>query len=553
MAAATVCLNIESMSIPSAAEPFLILLTGSAFALAILGALVLQHWSERANRVFFIVIVQVFIWTVSYLNELISSSLPGKLFWANIGFIAITFLPVSVLTLTLYFTQRTRHLFAWVFSLSIVPVVTNIVIWTDRFHHLFRIHPRMAFESGLLLLKNDYGVWFYSVHNVYSYGLLAVSLFLLGRSLIGAHSFYKLQTWSLILGISIPMLMDATYILGWSPVFDFNFTPVAFTFSAIVVGMGIRRYRLFNVLPLAKEVIFASIEAGVIIYDLSDRLVDFNPAAGEILNIQVNQIGQPLALTLAENPAVLEQLCCEKPGEQDSHRLAIEIKHAGRVHYYRVVKSPIQSLQTTRVIGYVASLYDVTEQERLYQEVRKLATFDPLTNVYNRRVFEELSEKEIAKIIRQHRSLTMIMLDVDQFKHINDTYGHQAGDESLQEVAQVCLSAIRQSDIFGRFGGDEFIFLLPNTPLSVARRVAERVRKSISQLQMVNPAGNYSVTASLGVGGAALDDDITFEKLFAAADQALYCAKQHGGNMVCYEMTRAEPGPAGPSEAQPAV
>jgi diguanylate cyclase (GGDEF)-like protein len=317
--------------------------------------------------------------------------------------------------------------------------------------------------------------------------------------------------------------------------------------------MGIRRYRLFNVLPLAKEVIFASIEAGVIIYDLSDRLVDFNPAAGEILNIQQNQIGQPLALALAENPAVIEQLCCGKPVEPDSRGLAIEIKNAGRIHYYRVVKSPIQSLQTPRVIGYVASLYDVTEQERLYQEVRKLATFDPLTNVYNRRVFEELSEKEIAKIIRQHRSLTMIMLDVDQFKHINDTYGHQAGDELLQEVAQVCLSAIRQSDIFGRFGGDEFIFLLPNTPLSEARRVAERVRKSISQLQMANPAGNYSVTASLGVGGAALGDGITFEKLFAAADQAMYRAKQHGGNMACYEMIRTEPRPADPSEAQPAV
>jgi len=163
--------------------------------------------------------------------------------------------------------------------------------------------------------------------------------------------------------------------------------------------------------------------------------------------------------------------------------------------------------------------------------VQRLAITDPLTGLYNQRHFSTVAEKELRRACRYGRPLSAIMLDIDRFKRANDTYGHTVGDHLLQEVAQSFRQELRRVDVVGRYGGDEFVVMLPENDLDAARQVAERLRKSIARRQIATPKGSAKITASLGV--AAVDcEETSLEQLLARADQALYAAKQSGRNRV---------------------
>ncbi len=169
--------------------------------------------------------------------------------------------------------------------------------------------------------------------------------------------------------------------------------------------------------------------------------------------------------------------------------------------------------------------------EKALQEVHRLAITDYLTNLYNRRHFSKVGEGEVQRARRYRRSLSAIMLDIDLFKRVNDTYGHTVGDQILQGVAESCLQELRGVDVVGRYGGDEFVILLPENDLAAAKQVAERLRKSISKRRFNTTKGTAKVTASLGV--VTMDsENQTLETLLSRADQALYVAKQKGGNRV---------------------
>jgi diguanylate cyclase (GGDEF)-like protein len=171
------------------------------------------------------------------------------------------------------------------------------------------------------------------------------------------------------------------------------------------------------------------------------------------------------------------------------------------------------------------------QNARRYEEAKHLATHDSLTGVYTRHHFFELAHREYERSLRYQRPLALIMLDLDGLKQINDEYGHQAGDQALQVLAQICKSALRQVDLIGRYGGDEFIILLPETELMKAVRAAERVRERANQAVIQNHQGAVRISVSLGV--AALESDVeSFEALVDRADQAQYAAKENGKNQV---------------------
>jgi len=169
--------------------------------------------------------------------------------------------------------------------------------------------------------------------------------------------------------------------------------------------------------------------------------------------------------------------------------------------------------------------------KKALKDVQRLAITDPLTGLYNQRHFSTVAEKELRRACRYGRPLSAIMLDIDRFKRANDTYGHTVGDHLLQEVAQSFRQELRRVDVVGRYGGDEFVVMLPENDLDAARQVAERLRKSIARRQIATPKGSAKITASLGV--AAVDcEETSLEQLLARADQALYAAKQSGRNRV---------------------
>ncbi len=174
---------------------------------------------------------------------------------------------------------------------------------------------------------------------------------------------------------------------------------------------------------------------------------------------------------------------------------------------------------------------------QLFNEVQTLATTDPLTGLFNRRHFFELAYHELDRARRTRYPVSVIMLDVDHFKQVNDLHGHLIGDQVLQGVAAGCRKFLRAGDVLGRYGGEEFIILLPDTTLDQAAQVAERLRRNLSVMTIENANEQISVTISLGI--ATLDgakDDLGLDMLLSHADQALYTAKQSGRNrVVCWE------------------
>jgi diguanylate cyclase (GGDEF)-like protein len=183
------------------------------------------------------------------------------------------------------------------------------------------------------------------------------------------------------------------------------------------------------------------------------------------------------------------------------------------------------------VMGLAADAAIAIENARLFGAVQQLAVTDSLTGLHNRRHFFELAEHEFQRARRYRRTVSMIMLDIDRFKRVNDAYGHAAGDQVLQALAARCRETLRDIDFMGRYGGEEFVVLLPENDVGGARSAAERLRQCVAEPPIETYRGPVSVTISLGVA-AMTEDCPDVVALLDRADAAMYAAKEAGRNRV---------------------
>jgi diguanylate cyclase (GGDEF)-like protein len=167
------------------------------------------------------------------------------------------------------------------------------------------------------------------------------------------------------------------------------------------------------------------------------------------------------------------------------------------------------------------------------KELERLAQTDPLTGISNRRHFFELAGRELSRGKRSSRPMALLMLDIDKFKKVNDSHGHDIGDEVLKALCKTCLGMIRNIDIFARMGGEEFAIVLPETNKVQAQTIAERIREKLSETSVSLPQGDaVFFTVSIGISSTA-SKDASLDGLLKSADVALYKAKRYGRNRVC--------------------
>ena len=174
---------------------------------------------------------------------------------------------------------------------------------------------------------------------------------------------------------------------------------------------------------------------------------------------------------------------------------------------------------------------DLTEHKMLESRLEMLASTDMLTGLPNRLATMNKAAKEFTRAKRYNRPLSMVMIDVDHFKLINDEHGHSVGDHVLKEVSNICGATLRDSDVLGRIGGEEFILLLPDTPKENAEQVAERMRSRLASSAIRHGEIELTITASFGVASFTPDDG-TPEEMIERADTAMYAAKNGGRNQV---------------------
>ncbi len=212
----------------------------------------------------------------------------------------------------------------------------------------------------------------------------------------------------------------------------------------------------------------------------------------------------------------------------------------GSIHHYKAIYSPIY--KDDKVVGITGVVLDTTaeieitkankELEKVKKELEYLASTDVLTNLYNRRFFNETSENIFNFSFRNKDPISIIILDIDNFKKINDTYGHIVGDEALINLANLLKKHTRESDILCRWGGEEFTILLPKTSLNGAEEVSEKIRSNVENFSLSTNDTIIKFTISLGLAEVEFDKESHLLDTINRADKALYIAKGNGKNRV---------------------
>jgi len=285
------------------------------------------------------------------------------------------------------------------------------------------------------------------------------------------------------------------------------------------------------------------------ILDSSPVPIAWTDAGGrvEYINRKVTEL---FGYTLEDVPTVERWYALAYPNEE--YRAAVIKAWTQATNIAKKTGCPIPSFEVTvacrdgsqRDVSVAGSLIgdrqlvmftDLTERKVLERELEHQARTDFLTGIPNRRHFLELAEVELARAHRYRRPFSLLMLDLDMFKDINDRYGHRVGDLTLQKVVEVCRQTLRGVDIFGRLGGEEFGIILPETDTERARQVAERVRQAIAATPVpLVQGGAVFFTTSVGVATFCASDG-NVDAVLTRADQALYNAKRSGRNRVSCE------------------
>jgi diguanylate cyclase (GGDEF)-like protein len=367
--------------------------------------------------------------------------------------------------------------------------------------------------------------FFFIYQLAYTYILTISSMVLLIRAYLHSSGILRGQTVLLLIGILIPVLISiAADVFQWNPLPYVDEPAFSIVFTVIFFGWATLRFNTFYLQPVASNMIIKNMPEGVVVTDIEGLVIFNNPAAQQFLeksDLEVNghYIGdilkswQPEALLAWEERKGETQLVNGKNGTQ----------------YIRLTISELER-NSSESIGYLIILYNNTVQKNFETRLNELAICDPLTGSYNRRYFYEMANAYFNQMLRSSKPLSILMIDIDHFKNINDTYGHIKGDIVLQKVVSVCKSLVRNQDIFSRYGGEEFVLAMPETSLNNALIIAERLRKAIESLK--NELGGITVSASIGIAESAAENDLSLDILLNRADEAMYLSKHKGRNQI---------------------
>jgi len=218
--------------------------------------------------------------------------------------------------------------------------------------------------------------------------------------------------------------------------------------------------------------------------------------------------------------------------QNQTYETKIQLKTTQEVRDFKIQKTLLYAYDN-EIIGYVGFMYDITDMKDREEKLEYIASIDPMTKLYNRRYFTQMSETILKIAKREAKPLSVIMLDIDDFKQVNDTYGHKIGDDVIIKIAQTLQNIGRKSDVVCRFGGEEFILLLPYTQREGASIIAEKIRADIQMLSIcVDDTKVIHVSVSVGVSSVDVTHQKVLDFAIKQADDALYKAKKEGKNRV---------------------
>lgn len=413
-------------------------------------------------------------------------------------------------------------------ALSVMPVLTVLAAATDPWHHLF--YSSAVRVPGSPLLHIEFGPLFW-VHTAYSYALCTVAygLFVrtMRRAVAGQRRIFRLM----LISAAAPTVGNVVTLAGIGGRGTLDLTPVLFLVTAVAWWVLDRRWGDgLAAPPLSTGQVLAALSDAALVLDPWGRLVDANPAARRLLDTV------PGAGGADAGPRWADALGLDLDTVLASRTPVTVTTRSAQVLDVRVTE--IRS-RKDQLLGYVVVARDVTELENLRADLADQASRDGLTHVHNRRHLTRVLDAEVARAARTGTPLTVVMVDLDHFKVVNDTYGHAVGDDLLVLLATTMASSLRADDVVARYGGEEFVVVMPGASAAVAARRAEQWRAVCAASSVPSAAGPVAATISLGVAQAVPGD--TPDGLLRRADDALYRAKSGGRDRVVVARDAAAP------------
>jgi len=485
---------------------------------------------KKGTAFFTAMLVLVAVWTSAVAFGMLSADEETAQLWIIIRMIGVIFSPVAWLFLALQYTNRTEQITTTnMVVANIIPAISLILLITNSSHLLF--YTKIDFtRAGIFLIDKNWhlGIYFF-VHLLYSYILILIGDYLILKEAIRMSQNFRVQSVTLLLATIIPLAVNVSYTFHLIPALKVNYDPLGSVFSMLLFGWGIYFYQLFDLSPIARELLVDNMVDGMIVINQKNQIVDLNPAAKNIFRLDESTIGQNLATVMARNS--LPHL--NAFGRNDHQEIELDSSNDKTV-IYDVQFSSISN--QTRVMGKLMTVRNITEQKRIEAKFQQIAITDALTGLTNHRHFYKLLDMEHERSMRNKLHFSVVMMDIDHFKLVNDTYGHLVGDQVLREIATIGKNRIRPYDIFCRYGGEEFSLILPKTPSDVSSEIVDRFRQDIAATVFKVDDISLHLTISMGVSHFDPGNPIEPKVLVGRADQMLYSSKQEGRNRVtCWE------------------
>jgi len=499
-------------------EPMsVLLLTIAAVCVAVAAFLVRRRGAPGALALI-VLLLGVAQWNATYGIEIGVEGLGAKLFWAQASYLGIVVVPIALLAFAADYSGRRAWLTPRRFAmLAVVPAITLVLALTQEAHGLLwsAVGPAAPIGRPLHL---EHGPAFYAGW-LYAQGIvIAASVLLLSGVSFGP--FFRRQSLALIVSLAMPWAANLAYVVGLAPG-GFDLTTLGFAATSLALAIAGTRWGLLDIAPVAREAIVEHMRPGMVVVDARGRIVDCNRGMQPLLACAApDAIGRHARDVLPEGFAWLWS-----ESELPAGR-ALPVVERHERDGFRAFEPELVDLGGRGARGgRLLLLHDVTAREQLQARLTDQALTDELTQIGNRRYLLSCIERALLGAARSRRSLGVIFIDLDDFKVVNDTYGHRCGDAVLVATARRLEQTIRPGDSVARLGGDEFAILLPEVDAWAVDEVADRIAAELRLPVPIDGQALLSVPASIGVhvtDGAGC----TAESLLNAADRQMYEAKR---------------------------
>jgi len=479
------------------------------------------------RKAFSALVLCISVYLFGYLMIINNNNLQELIFWNQIQYLGLPFISVLWMLVALLYTKTIYSLKTrMVLLLFSVPVMTFFIRLTNSWHHLFYTKWEWRQFFGYYSLYMERGFWYY-VNIIYTMLCLILTVIIYFREYLKNKTGYTKPHFLIFLFASLLPFIGIVLIIFAFDEWSIDYSALIMPVSLLIISFGILKYDFLEIRTLARETIFENNSDGMVVLGPGKRIIDYNKAAEkffETINLSLNNY--PIEQILDQEPKLLEIF-----ESKNSHDLSLVID--GEERFFEIDAVPLGDSHDGS-IRMLKSIRDVTEVRKIQEKLKLLATIDSLSGLYNRAEFMNLTKSEFAWAKRNNGELSLLIMDLDNFKSINDTFGHAAGDEMIREIGSIIRTSFRKSDIAGRIGGEEFAVVLKNASLEEAKKVAEKFRENVAKRKVIYEGQEISLTVSIGVAAIrSYNGDINdIEDILKLADDALYKAKAKGRNCV---------------------